>query len=279
MARRVFRLTFGGVLAVALMACGQKDAEFEPTYYRDVQPILEARCNACHQAGDIGPFTFETYDDASRYADMIAAAVESKTMPPLPAEIEGCRDFVDERIMTAEERETLRMWAKQGAAPGDSVPGVSQSALTNFGPEDIGPPTSTHDMGVDYETSPDNPQASSLDEYRCFVVDPGWAEAKHLKAVGFVPDNRQVVHHGIIYLDLPNSHEDVDVLEAADAAPGYNCFGGAGFDNAILLAGYAPGAKTKAFPDGATITLPRGSRFVVQLHYNFLNTFHGMTGQ
>ena len=35
-------------------------------------------------------------------------------------------------------------------------------------------------MGVDYAGAPDG---DGYDEFRCFVIDPGWTEWKHLKGL------------------------------------------------------------------------------------------------
>ena len=63
------------------------DAEF--TFHRDIEPLLEAQCNQCHQDGGIAPFTFSTYEDVRAQAPAIAAAVADGSMPPwLPND--GC---------------------------------------------------------------------------------------------------------------------------------------------------------------------------------------------
>ena len=103
------------------------------------------------------------------------------------------------------------------------------------------------------------------------MVDPGWSGPRHLRGVGLRPGNRSIVHHAIVFGQLPADRAAVDALDAADDGPGYSCPGGAGFDNAFALAGYVPGAQTHAFPGGATVTLPAQTRLVVQMHYNFLS--------
>ena len=57
------RTTFLGVLlatALAAPAAAQDDklpdASAGPTYHRDIEPILQRRCQKCHRPGAIGPF-------------------------------------------------------------------------------------------------------------------------------------------------------------------------------------------------------------------------------
>src|ERR1700674_4956264 len=52
------------------------------TFYRDVLPILQGRCQICHRAGGIAPARFETYEQTRPYAAAISAAARDKSMPP-----------------------------------------------------------------------------------------------------------------------------------------------------------------------------------------------------
>ena len=54
------RLLFSGFIASGLLA--------QPTFHKDVEPIMQAKCQQCHRPNDIAPFALLTYDDASTYA-------------------------------------------------------------------------------------------------------------------------------------------------------------------------------------------------------------------
>src|SRR5262249_36821744 len=41
-----------------------KDPEAKVTYHRDVLPILQERCQACHRPGEVGPFALMAYKEA-----------------------------------------------------------------------------------------------------------------------------------------------------------------------------------------------------------------------
>ena len=60
-------------------------------------------------------------------------------------------------------------------------------------------------------------------------------------------------------------------LDAADPLPGYECFGGPGWAGAIELGAAAVGSLPKPFPNGSGAPIPAGTRYVVQVHYNFDN--------
>src|SRR6185436_13871027 len=54
----------------------------DPTFNKDVLPILQRNCQECHRPGAIAPMSFLTYKDTRPYARAIVKAVESRTMPP-----------------------------------------------------------------------------------------------------------------------------------------------------------------------------------------------------
>ncbi len=52
------------------------------TFYRDVLPILEARCQGCHRPGEVGPMALGGYDETRPWAKAIKQAVLLGKMPP-----------------------------------------------------------------------------------------------------------------------------------------------------------------------------------------------------
>ena len=53
-----------------------------PTFNKDVLPILQKNCQACHRPGAIAPMSFLTFQETRPYARAIAKAVAGRTMPP-----------------------------------------------------------------------------------------------------------------------------------------------------------------------------------------------------
>jgi hypothetical protein len=144
-------------------------------------------------------------------------------------------------------------------APSEPLPAF------DYEPE-LGAPTSLAQSDVVYQRS-----GTKTDDYRCIIVDPGWTQPTHLQAISVEPGNTEIVHHVIVYAQLPEDAEAVDALDAADPEPGYECVGNARFEGARAVDSYVPGSSPRAFPGGATLTAPAGTRFVMQVHYNFLS--------
>lgn len=237
------------------------------TYYGVAQPIVEARCTPCHKEDGIAPFSLVGYDALKSYASAVRGVVLDRVMPPLPPDTRDCRALSDARVMPDEEREALIAWIDAGTPEGSPDDAPDEPPPNFVLDEPLGPPSSEADFGVSYESS-----VTGQDDYRCIVIDPGWSSARILRSVSAVPDNVAMVHHVIMYAQLPAQRDAVDALDADDDGLGYECFGGPGFTGPIPLGGYVPGSQARAFAGGATVTLPAGTRFVMQMHYNFLTT-------
>src|SRR4026209_1958992 len=71
------------VLGAFLSLPGAAAAQQKPvTFSKDVSPILQARCQSCHEPGSIGPMSLVAYQDARPWARSIKQRVESRQMPP-----------------------------------------------------------------------------------------------------------------------------------------------------------------------------------------------------
>src|SRR5436190_10715268 len=67
-----------------VLAIGISAAAFLPaqTFTRDVAPVLQRNCQACHRPGEAAPFSLLTYEQARPWAKAIKAAVLLRKMPP-----------------------------------------------------------------------------------------------------------------------------------------------------------------------------------------------------
>src|SRR5258706_7777861 len=89
-----------------------------PTFYRDVLPILQKRCQECHRPGEVAPMAFLTYRQTRPWAKAIREAVLLKKMPPWFAE-PGYGPFSNDRSLSQPEIDTLVGWADSGVLEGN----------------------------------------------------------------------------------------------------------------------------------------------------------------
>ena len=88
-----------------------------PTYYTDVQPIIEAHCAACHIDGGIAPFPLQSGADAVKWAARIAVVTKSGYMPPWTAGPDSPA-FLNDRRLGVATKQILSDWAAAGAPLG-----------------------------------------------------------------------------------------------------------------------------------------------------------------
>ena len=106
-------------LAVLLISSAGLSAADAPsvTFYRDVLPILQERCQGCHRAGEIGPMPLGSYTEVRPWAKAIRQAVISRKMPPWNAE--GPRGkFRNDPSLSQAEIDKLTGWIDGGAPEG-----------------------------------------------------------------------------------------------------------------------------------------------------------------
>ncbi len=222
----------------------QPVADSEVTFAKDIAPIFNARCVACHREGQIGPFPMNTYEQCVGWAEMIREVVAERRMPPWHAD-PSVGHFKNDARLSDAEKELIFAWVDNGAPEGN--------------PQDL-PPAPTFPEGWQI---PDPDQviymadqafevaASGTIEYQRFVVDPGWTEDKWIQALECVPGNPAVVHHIIIYL-IP---------------PGVAPTGQAGRLRSNWLGAFAPGLRQEPLPNGYARFVQAGTKLLFEMHY------------
>jgi hypothetical protein len=229
----------------------------QPSYNKDIAPILWKNCAGCHRPGEVGPFSLLTYKDAAKRASFIAEVTASRKMPPWKAEA-GFGSFLDERRLSQTEFQRIAAWVEAGSPEGNAndlppVPSFPQGWQ-------LGTPDLVLKLAEPFQVA-----ASGRDIYRCFVIPIPIDSNKTVSAVEFRPGNRKVVHHALFFLDDTGAARARD---AADPGPGYASFGGPGILPTGGLGGWAPGAMPRRLPDGVGKFLRKGSDLVLQIHYH-----------
>src|SRR5260221_11627730 len=100
-----------GLVCAAILAAAPNS---QPTFYKDVLPVLQKNCQNCHRPGEAGPMSFLTYEQTRPWAKAIRAAVISQKMPPWYADPHTGK-FSNEKRLPEADRNTLEAWADSGA--------------------------------------------------------------------------------------------------------------------------------------------------------------------
>lgn len=245
-------------LGCAIERSGRRRSAAGPTYYRDVAPILQERCQSCHRPGQVAPFALTSYAEARAWAPEIKAFTTSRQMPPWLAE-PGHGEFADPRRLSDSEIQAIAGWADAGAPAGnpkDAPPAKQWPADWTLGQPDL-----VLEVAEPYEVG-----ATGDDDFRVFVLPTNLMEDRYITAMDFRPGNARVVHHIVSFVDRARKGRELD---AADPGPGYSSGpGGIRIPNAEIQGVWAPGNMPRFLPDGVGRLLPRNADIVIQVHYH-----------
>src|SRR6185503_16611640 len=171
------------------------------TFTKDVAPILQAKCQSCHEPGSIAPMSLRTFEEARPWAKSIKLRVAARQMPPWHIDRGvGVQKFKNDMSLTDEQIDTIVSWVDQGALQGDPAdfkPKAVASAMMWQGERDgYGAPDLV--IKAPLQTMP----AVHQDEWWRPVVDipitePRWVRMVEIRPVN--PEGRKVVHHSIAY--------------------------------------------------------------------------------
>jgi hypothetical protein len=209
-----------GVVALAALlfsagAAAAADQQQKVTFSKDVAPILQAKCQSCHEPGSIAPMSLITFQDVRPWAKSIRQRVSMRQMPPWHIDKSvGVQKFKNDLSLTDDQIATIVSWIDQGASegnPADLPPARPvatslywQAEHDGYGPPDIVVKSPEYTM----------PAVSQDQWWRPMAVDmPGLTEPRWVRMVEIRPSNiqgRRILHHSIAHLVLKDDPEAVN---------------------------------------------------------------------
>lgn len=172
------------------------------TFNKDIAPIVFKNCSPCHHPNGPAPFKLTEYSDFKKRLKTIRQAVESKYMPPWPADPEYSH-FVGEKVLSKEEIARIIAWQEQGGAEG-STPLTAK--LPDFSKNPI-----LGKADAEFFMQKGFPIKGDLSENFLIVKIPyKLPKNVYVRAVEFVPGSK-VVHHmnGHLLPYQPGEKKDV----------------------------------------------------------------------
>jgi hypothetical protein len=244
------------LLLLALPMFGHA-ADDEITYAKDIAPIIQEKCQVCHQPGSIAPVEFMTYRDVLREAKSIKHKVETRVMPPWHIDTTvGIQQFKNNRGLTDEEIDMIARWVDAGAPLGDrsdlppprEFPDPNSWQLAElFGEPDL-----------IIKSEPYTLAAKTQDKWFRPLVETGLTEPRWVRAIEVkpsYPDGRKIVHHTLTFLE----QEEDGITGLASGAEGALTSSG-------LFMEWAVGKVGEVFPpDAGKLMLP-GSKIRWEVH-------------
>lgn len=235
------------VLVGAVLLAAPWPATAQVTFAKDVAPIFQRSCQACHRPGSIAPMSLLTYDAARPWAKAIRAQVTKRTMPPWFVDKNvGIQHFEDDRSLNDKEIETISKWVDAGAPLGN--------------PADMPPPRTFNDNLYEWTLAnklgrqpdvvvpipePFVVKAGNPNWWIDMVSDMGLMEDRWIKAYETKPslEGFPVVHHATTSMVKANGDEEG-------------------------LSEYALGKTGDIHPDGTGRLIQAGTKIRWNMHYS-----------
>jgi hypothetical protein len=232
-----------------------------------------------------------TYKDARPWARSIATRVAAGAMPPWHAD-PSTGEFLNDRRLSASEKQTIADWVAAGAPEGDprELPAAPKYAEGWM----IGQPDAVLKMQEDYPVP-----ANGTIKYQYFEIPTNFTEDRWVQAFEVRPGNRAVVHHVIVYARPPQPATPAAPPPVAtqngprpvplfDFAKGMDIPAGQTGGRPLppeerkplgptdrpaprvlgpSIGGYVPGNASRVFRPGTAMRLAAGSTLIFQMHY------------
>lgn len=229
----------------------------EITYARDIAPIIQVHCVACHHDGDVAPFPLDTHEAVRRHASQIREVVADGSMPPWKP-VGDHQRFRDDLRLTTDQVRLIKTWIDNGQPFGSKADLPAPREFSDGWR--LGPPDLVLEMSGAFTV-----QADGNDIYRYFVLPIELSSSRLIAAVDFKPGNPQVVHHAGFWFDRTGMARENDRKQPG---PGYTSFGGPAIPGWIGLGNWTPGTTPQRLPSGTGRLVPAGSDLVLQIHYH-----------
>jgi hypothetical protein len=255
----ILAILFGAaVLLAAAVRTGHTSTE-EVTYTKNIAPILQRKCQMCHQPGSIAPMSLLTYEDAKDNLKEMKERVSAREMPPWHIDrTVGIQRFKNDGGLTDAEIATIVKWINDGAPKGDAKDQPPPPKLADPNrwqlADSLGPP----DLII--KSTPYTIAARTQDKWYRPTVETGITEPRWVRAIEVRPsraESRKVVHHALAYL----LQAEPEVTGLAEAAHEHQTTPG-------LFMEWAVGKVGQIFPEDAGKLMLPGSRIRWEVHYH-----------
>jgi hypothetical protein len=204
--------SFAAILVVAAAAVADT-----PTFSKDIAPILQAKCQQCHQPNSIAPMSLITYEEARPWARSIKQRVAARQMPPWHIDPSvGVQKFKNDMSLSEQQIDTIVRWVDGGApqgSPADMPPAKPlvtdnewQGVKDGYGPPDLVVKSSEYLMKAKHQDVWYRPMQDLP------ITEPRWVRMVEIRPSSL--QARKTLHHSIAYLVL---NDDPDAVNTGTA--------------------------------------------------------------
>ena len=244
-----------------------------PTFTKDVAPILFKNCSNCHDS-------LLSYGAVRSEAQAIKQQVQTRAMPPWPADSAHSLKFRNDARLSERDIATLIAWVDAGTPKGNDkdLPPVPDPVGQWLNPEGRTPDAIISLPNIHVEATGEVPYIQQL-------IKVPVAEDKWLVAMQLLPGNRKLLHHmGITEVTLPEGMGPQQVNEFAAIARKYGIPDGTGANirpavedptnpgTYDMFGVYTPGSTFEGFADDSGKLLKGGKNDYINFNIHYTTT-------
>jgi hypothetical protein len=200
------------VTGVAVLLAGTPSGNQQVTFSKDIAPILQSKCQDCHQPNSIAPMSLISYQETRPWAKSIRERVVTRQMPPWHIDRSvGVQKFKNDMSLTDAQVDTIVRWVDAGSPQGDpkDLPPAKPVTVDNgwraekdgFGAPDLVVKSSEYTMPARHQDVWYRPMSDIP------LTEPRWVKMVEIRPTNLA--GRKILHHSIAYLVLNNDPDAV----------------------------------------------------------------------
>lgn len=208
-----------GLAGVALAVAGGTSGNQQVTFTKDIAPILQAKCQDCHQPNSVAPMSLITYEETRPWAKSIRERVVTHQMPPWHIDKSvGIQKFKNDISLTDAQVNTIVRWVDDGAPQGDpkdmpapkplNTDNVWKGERDGYGPPDLVVKSAEYTMPARHQDVWFRPMSDIP------LSEPRWVKMVEIRPTNL--QGRRIIHHSIAYLVLNNDPDAIANGVASD---------------------------------------------------------------
>ncbi len=260
-----------GVAALLVAAGAVTPAAAQtPTFTKDIAPIFQEKCEACHRPDSIAPMSLISYNEARPWARSIKSRVVSRQMPPWHIDkTVGIQHFKNDRSLSDEQIDTIVRWVDGGAPQGNPADMPAPKQWPTEQGWNFASMFGQTEPDLIIKSTPYTQKAGAQDAWWKPQVETGLTEARWVRAIEIRPGSvkgRKITHHAIARLQQDESQAPAGL--GTPAISNSDDTVNSPLNNAGTFMEWAVGKQGELMRPGSGKLMLPGSRIIWDVHYS-----------
>jgi hypothetical protein len=259
-----------GIAALVAAGAVTPAAAQTPTFTKDIAPIFQEKCEACHRPDSIAPMSLISYNEARPWARSIKSRVVARQMPPWHIDkTVGIQHFKNDRSLSDEQIDTIVRWVDGGAPQGNPADMPAPKQWPTEQGWNFASMFGQTEPDLIIKSTPYTQKAGAQDAWWKPQVETGLTEARWVRAIEIRPGSvkgRKITHHAIARLQQDESQAPAGL--GTPAISNSDDTVNSPLNNAGTFMEWAVGKQGELMRPGSGKLMLPGSRIIWDVHYS-----------